>query len=58
VIEQEIFDEALQLIAGAEHFIVADLFLFNDYLGKTGAAYRPLAYFLFCTQGTQVTASG
>lgn len=43
VIKQEIFDEALRLIGSAEHVIVADLFLFNDYLGKAGSAYHPLS---------------
>lgn len=43
VIRQEIFDEALRLIADAEHLIVADLFLFNDYLGKTAKAHRQLS---------------
>ena len=43
VIRQEIFDEALRLIADAEHLIVADLFLFNDYLGQAGSAHRQLS---------------
>jgi phosphatidylserine/phosphatidylglycerophosphate/cardiolipin synthase-like enzyme len=43
VIRQEIFDEALHLIAHAEHLIVADLFLFNDYLGQATAAHRHLS---------------
>lgn len=30
-IEQEIFDEAIQMIKEAEDFIIVDMFLFNDY---------------------------
>jgi phosphatidylserine/phosphatidylglycerophosphate/cardiolipin synthase-like enzyme len=43
VLTQEIFDEAIRLIGSAENLIVADLFLFNDYLGKAGTEYRPLS---------------
>lgn len=43
VIRQEIFDEALRLISNAEHLIVADLFLFNDYLGQAATAHRRLS---------------
>lgn len=43
VIRQEIFDGALRLISNAEHLVVADLFLFNDYLGMSTTAHRPLS---------------
>ncbi len=44
VVTQEIYDEAIRMIGSAENLIVADLFLFNDYRGKAGTAYRPLSH--------------
>ncbi len=42
VLEQEIFDEALALIAQAEHFILVDMFLYNSSRPE-GVPFRPLA---------------
>jgi len=42
VLEQEIFDEALRLIAQAEHFILVDMFLYNSSRPE-GVPFRPLA---------------
>lgn len=44
VCEQTIYDRAIALIQGAEDLIVADLFLFNDHLGKESSAYRRLSH--------------
>jgi PLD-like domain len=41
--DQEIFDQVLTLIAGAERLLVLDLFLLNNDLGADGEAYRPLS---------------
>jgi len=41
--EQQIFDRALEMIRGAEEFILADFFLFNSYLGQGSPAHRALA---------------
>jgi phosphatidylserine/phosphatidylglycerophosphate/cardiolipin synthase-like enzyme len=41
--EQQIFDEVFSIIEGAETFIVADFFLFNDLMGAENAVYRPLS---------------
>lgn len=44
VYEQQIFDEVFGIIDAAESFIVADLFLFNDLMGASGAPpHRPLS---------------
>jgi phosphatidylserine/phosphatidylglycerophosphate/cardiolipin synthase-like enzyme len=40
--EQHIFDEALRLIAEAQTLVVADMFLYNEWLGTEGRAQRPL----------------
>lgn len=45
VLQQQIFDETLRLIAGARRFVVLDQFLFNDHQG-------------FATAGTAVSAAG
>ncbi len=41
--DQEIFDEVLALIGGAERLLVLDLFLLNDHLGAEGEAFRPIS---------------
>jgi len=41
--QQEIFDKVLTMINGARYFIVLDMFLFNDFIGKEQAPYRRLA---------------
>ena len=41
--EQQIFDEILTLIAEARRLIVLDLFLFNDHLGLSRSAHRPIS---------------
>jgi phosphatidylserine/phosphatidylglycerophosphate/cardiolipin synthase-like enzyme len=41
--QQEIFDKILKMIGGARYFIVLDMFLFNDFIGKEPASYRSLA---------------
>ena len=41
--EQEIFDKILKMIAGSKYFIVLDMFLFNDFIGKESTSYRSLA---------------
>jgi phosphatidylserine/phosphatidylglycerophosphate/cardiolipin synthase-like enzyme len=43
VSEQALFDRVLQVIRGAEDFILADFFLFNDYLGRERAVHRRLS---------------
>ena len=40
---QEIFDKVLNMIDGARHLVVIDMFLFNDFIGKEQAPYRRLA---------------
>jgi len=40
---QEIFDKVLNMIDGARHLVVLDMFLFNDFIGKEKAPYRGLA---------------
>jgi phosphatidylserine/phosphatidylglycerophosphate/cardiolipin synthase-like enzyme len=42
-VEQEIFDEAFALIAGAERFILLDMFLYNDFQGPTPETTRALS---------------
>ena len=41
--QQEIFDQVLTMINGARDFIMLDMFLFNDFIGKEQAPYRRLA---------------
>ena len=41
--DQEIFDEVLTLIDGAERLLVLDLFLLNNHLGADGEAFRPIS---------------
>lgn len=43
--QHEIFDTILDMIAGAESFVLLDMFLFNDHLGKTSPddIYRQLS---------------
>ncbi len=41
--EQHIFDEVLSIIDGAQTFIVADFFLFNDLMGASDAPHRTLS---------------
>lgn len=41
--QQEIFDYKLALIAQAERFIVADMFLFNDFAGAADRDFRELS---------------
>ena len=41
--EQAIFDEMLRLIGQAKRLVVLDMFLFNEFAGKTQADYRPLS---------------
>jgi len=42
VSEQMIFDRVLGMIRQAEDFVLADLFLFNEYMGKESKAHRRL----------------
>ncbi|MCA9357606.1 phospholipase [Candidatus Nomurabacteria bacterium] len=41
--EQEIFDEVISMIDGANQYIVLDMFLFNDFLGVATSSYRQLS---------------
>ena len=41
--EQQIFDEILTLVDGAQRLIVLDLFLINDHLGLSNSAFRPIS---------------
>lgn len=41
--EQEIFDEVFRLIREAEHYILLDMFLFNDFLGTATTSHRALS---------------
>ena len=41
--EQQIFDEIFGVIDNAETFIIADFFLFNDFLGASAPPYRNLS---------------
>jgi len=43
IIEQQIFDEIIELISGAHRLLVLDLFLLNDHLGLDTSAHRPLS---------------
>lgn len=40
---QEIFDKILAMINGARSFVLLDMFLFNDFIGKEQTPYRSLA---------------
>ncbi|WP_026470896.1 phospholipase D family protein [Alkanindiges illinoisensis] len=40
--QQEIFDQAFDMISQARRMIVVDMFLFNDYVGDSKAKYRNL----------------
>ncbi len=42
-VEQEIFDEIFNLIKNARHFILVDMFLFNDFLGYDPRTHRNLS---------------
>ncbi len=42
-VEQEIFDEAFALIAGAERFVLLDMFLYNDFQGPKPEKTRALS---------------
>ena len=41
--EQQIFDEVLRIVDDAESFIVADFFLFNDFMGTADKPHRNLS---------------
>lgn len=41
--EQEIFDEVFRMIDDAHHYILLDMFLFNDFLGTATTSYRALS---------------
>lgn len=56
VSEQTIFDRMLSLIDNAHNYVLLDLFLFNNQLGKAGEAYRPLSTTLAETLVTYKTA--
>ena len=45
IVDQQIFDAALRIIAAAQHFVVLDMFLFNEHRGANASApvHRPLA---------------
>ena len=43
IADQAIFDEILGLVRGAEHLLVLDMFLFNDFAGETSNDHRPLS---------------
>jgi len=43
VYQQEIFEEVFSMIDNAENFILIDMFLFNDYLGKETDSYIDLS---------------
>jgi phosphatidylserine/phosphatidylglycerophosphate/cardiolipin synthase-like enzyme len=43
IYEQEIFDRILKRINGARHYILADMFLFNDMIKAGTRPYRPLS---------------
>ena len=42
--QQEIFDKIFEMIGGARYFVVLDMFLFNDFIGKEQSPYRKLAH--------------
>ena len=41
--EQQIFPEIFNMIKGAEHYILVDMFLFNDFLGTATTSHRQLS---------------
>lgn len=41
--EQQIFDEVLAMIKGANHYILIDMFLYNSFLGTATTSHRQLA---------------
>ncbi len=41
--EQVIFDEVFQMIDRAENFILLDMFLYNDFLGKDSSAHQNIS---------------
>lgn len=43
VLDQQIFDEVLAMVASARRLIIIDMFLFNDLLRKAGETPRPLS---------------
>lgn len=43
VSDQEIFDEAFSMIQNAQHFILVDMFLFNDFQGQSREETRLLS---------------
>lgn len=43
IVDQEIFDEVFQMIENAEHYILLDLFLYNNFQGKSKEAIRSLS---------------
>ena len=42
-VSQTIVDEVFRLIEGAQHFLLIDMFLYNDFQGQTPEHTRPLA---------------
>lgn len=42
-VEQHIFDEVLALVAGAERFVLVDMFLYNDFQGDVREQTRALS---------------
>jgi hypothetical protein len=42
-VEQTIFDEVFEIIAGAERFLLVDMFLYNDFQGEVREQTRALA---------------
>ncbi len=41
--DQEIFDVVYEMIDGAEHYILVDMFFFSDFLGTATSSYRELS---------------
>ncbi len=41
--QQQIFDEAMKMIAESKRLVVMDMFLFNDYVGESKQLQRPLS---------------
>lgn len=42
-LDHEIFDTILSMVKGAEHFVLLDLFLFNDFVGSQNGENRKLS---------------
>ena len=42
-VEQQIFDAVFELIEQAEHYLVLDFFLYNDFAGDAASAHRALS---------------